>query len=131
MTVKRYTPTQCCEHDGTYVTYSDYQKLVAESEVMKSVINVCQAYFIAGIRNTIRPSNEGYLHMRRDTVNDETPNADAFTAELRAQGADTVAEYHKVRVDSLIDVDRKGANEHKVAYMAARDVVANLRAGRK
>lgn len=35
MTVKRYTPTQCCEHDGTYVTYSDYQKLVAENAAMK------------------------------------------------------------------------------------------------
>lgn len=32
MTVKRYTPTQCCEHDGTYVTYSDYQKLVAGAD---------------------------------------------------------------------------------------------------
>lgn len=61
----------------------------------------------------------------------DTPLTDAFTAELRAQGADTVAEYHKVRVDALIDVDRKGANEHKVSYMAARDVAANLRAGRK
>lgn len=36
MTVKRYTPTQCCEHDGTYVTYSDYQKLVAENAALKS-----------------------------------------------------------------------------------------------
>lgn len=36
MTVKRYTPTQCCEHDGTYVTYSDYQKLVAENAALKA-----------------------------------------------------------------------------------------------
>lgn len=35
MTVKRYTPTQCCEHDGTYVNYSDYQKLVAENAALK------------------------------------------------------------------------------------------------
>lgn len=61
----------------------------------------------------------------------QAPATDAAIAELRAQGADTVAEYHKVRVDALIDVDRKGANEHKVSYMAARDVAANLRAGRK
>ncbi|NMC25556.1 MAG: hypothetical protein GYA32_17655 [Serratia sp.] len=60
-----------------------------------------------------------------------TPATDAAIAEIKAQGADTVADYHKVRVDALIDVDRKGANEHKVSYMAARDVAANLRAGRK
>jgi len=40
MTVKRYTPTQCCEHDGTYVTYSDYQKLVAECEALKDVVGL-------------------------------------------------------------------------------------------
>jgi len=27
MIVKRYTPTQCCQHDGTYVSYTDYQEL--------------------------------------------------------------------------------------------------------
>jgi len=39
MTVKRYTPTQCCEHDGTYVTYSDYQKLVAENVAMRNALS--------------------------------------------------------------------------------------------
>jgi len=59
------------------------------------------------------------------------PETDHLLNHYKAQGADTVADYHKVRMDALIDVDRKGANEHKVAYMAARDVAANLRAGRK
>lgn len=59
------------------------------------------------------------------------PATDAAIAEIKAQGADTVADYHKVRVNALIDVDRKGVNEHRVSYMAARDVASNLRAGRK
>jgi len=127
MTVKRYTPTQCCEHDGTYVTYSDYQKLVAENAAMQKAIN--------GVL-THCPINEPDIDKACAAMicNDalrSTPSTDAAIAEIKAQGADTVADYHKVRVDSLIDVDRKGANEHKVAYMAARDVAANLRAGRK
>lgn len=32
MTVKRYTPTQCCKHDGTYVSYTDYQELENQLE---------------------------------------------------------------------------------------------------
>lgn len=148
MTVKRYTPTQCCEHDGTYVTYSDYQKLVAENTALKSAFNPVEIPedAVDAFGNTAEfdwDSNESgsWTWVENDTdviravldamPKPETPNTDAFTAELRAQGADTVAEYHKVRVDALIDVDRKGANEHKVSYMAARDVAANLRAGRK
>lgn len=47
MTVKRYTPTQCCEHDGTYVTYSDYQKLVAENAALNDFI-ATSCYVFAG-----------------------------------------------------------------------------------
>ncbi|MBB3320956.1 hypothetical protein [Atlantibacter sp. RC6] len=62
----------------------------AENAALKSVIGECQRYFIAGIRNAIRPTNEGYLHMRCDTVADETPNTDAWVNEQRAVGATRV-----------------------------------------
>ncbi|MGP9420090.1 hypothetical protein ACT3RT_14000 [Ewingella sp. AOP9-I1-14] len=94
--------------------------LVAENVALKER-NISNLQFIA--------EELGDPEFRVEAV--QTPNADAFTAELRAQGADTVAEYHKARVDDLIDVCRKRANEHKVSYLAARDVAANLRAGRK
>lgn len=58
--------------------------LAGENVVLKSVIGECQRYFIAGIRNAIRPTNEGYLHMRCDTVADETPATDAWVNEQRA-----------------------------------------------
>ncbi len=134
MTVKRYTPTQCCEHDGTYVTYSDYQNLVAENRALKQAIPKPKEIDFHGDRldDVSVAEQVGFNHAISKITKSmqETPNTDAFTAELRAQGADTVADYHKVRVDALIDVDRNGANEHKVSYMAARDVAANLRAGR-
>ena len=60
-----------------------------------------------------------------------TPATDAAIAEIKAQGADTVAEYHKVRADALCDVDMKGMHRHQLANMDASDVAANLRAGRK
>lgn len=60
----------------------------AENAALKSVVGECQRYFIAGIRNAIRPTNEGYLHMRCDTVADETPATDAWVNEQRAVGVD-------------------------------------------
>lgn len=62
--------------------------LAAELSQSKSVVSECREYFIAGIMNRIRPTNEGYLHMRCDTLGDETPSHDAFLAEVRAQGVD-------------------------------------------
>lgn len=126
MTVKRYKQIVGGlqeNAEGDYVDYSDYQKLVAENAAMRKAIDET-----IGWQESVDPGNAESVRL---LVALQAPATDAFTAELRAQGADTVAEYHKVRVDTLIDVDRKGANEHKVSYMAARDVAANLRAGRK
>ncbi|WP_210405522.1 hypothetical protein [Leclercia sp. W17] len=65
--------------------------LAAELSQAKSVVSECREYFIAGIMNRIRPTNEGYLHMRCDTLGDETPSHDAFLAEVRAQGVEMFA----------------------------------------
>lgn len=68
--------------------------LAAELSQAKSVVSECREYFIAGIMNRIRPTNEGYLHMRCDTLGDETPSHDAFLAEVRAQGVEMFGQYH-------------------------------------
>lgn len=60
----------------------------------------------------------------------ESPATDAAADALRAEGAEAVAAYHKERIDALSDVHRRGANDHKVAYMAAMDVAHQLREGK-
>jgi hypothetical protein len=52
---------------------------------------------ISGIRNTIRPTNEGYLHMRCDMA-DETPATSSAIAALRAEGVEMFAESQKAYV---------------------------------
>lgn len=56
--------------------------LAAENTRAKKIISECREYFIAGVMNRIRPTNEGYLHMICDTFEDETPATDAFLAEI-------------------------------------------------
>ncbi|POU43908.1 hypothetical protein C3374_22165 [Pantoea sp. PSNIH4] len=65
-----------------------------------------------------------------DASKDKTPATDAAANALRAEGAEAVAAYHKERIDALSDVHRRGANDHKVAYMAAMDVAHQLREGK-
>ncbi len=78
--------------------------LVAENVALKSVVGECQAYFIAGIRNTIRPSNEGYLHMLCDTIEDETPAADAAIAEVKRPLIEEIESLKKNSIASFSDV---------------------------
>ena len=85
MTVKRYTPTQCCEHDGTYVTYSDYQKLVAECEALKDVVgltvNNLYASGYEAKQNSMHPW-ESLIFEGEKAMS--TPAADAAIAEIKA-----------------------------------------------
>lgn len=61
-----------------------YQQLAAENVAAKKIISECREYFIAGVMNRIRPTNEGYLHMICDTFADETPATDAAIAGIKA-----------------------------------------------
>lgn len=120
MTVKRYTPTQCCEHDGTYVTYSDYQKLVAENAALKSIISD-----IADI--SLSPA------IQEMCAELKLPATDAAIAEIGAKAVE--AEFIRTP-DAEIKWD--GTN---LTVQNVRDgfsfgvtpvfVAANLRAGRK
>lgn len=58
--------------------------LAAENVEAKKIISECREYFIAGVMNRIRPTNEGYLHMICDTFADETPATDAAIAGIKA-----------------------------------------------
>ncbi|WKM75045.1 hypothetical protein Q2T70_27200 [Klebsiella oxytoca] len=61
-----------------------YQQLAAENVAAKKIISECREYFIAGVMNRIRPTNEGYLHMICDTFADETHATDRIVAGIKA-----------------------------------------------
>ncbi|HFF9177334.1 TPA: hypothetical protein ACGE9I_001997 [Klebsiella pneumoniae] len=61
-------------------------QLAAENVEAKKIISECREYFIAGVMNRIRPTNEGYLHMICDTFADETPATDRIVAGVKADG---------------------------------------------
>lgn len=61
------------------------EQLAAENVAAKKIISECREYFIAGVMNRIRPTNEGYLHMICDTFADETPATDRIYAGVKAE----------------------------------------------
>ncbi|HCI4298656.1 TPA: hypothetical protein NO549_000610 [Klebsiella pneumoniae] len=66
-------------------------QLAAENMAAKKIISECREYFIAGVMNRIRPTNEGYLHMICDTFADETPATDRIVAGIKADGVEEFA----------------------------------------
>ncbi len=57
----------------------------------------------------------------------KTTATDAFLAEVRAQGVEMVAAYHRERAEALHHVDRNNAIRHSMAALDASDVAAQLR----
>ncbi|MCL7692474.1 hypothetical protein [Klebsiella pneumoniae] len=96
-----------------------YQQLAAENVEAKKIISECREYFIAGVMNRIRPTNEGYLHMICDTFADETPATDRIVAEAEARGVEkAIAHLEKkfsnigvqiMNLQWLVDSLREGA----------------------
>lgn len=66
----------------------EMDKLATENVEAKKIISECREYFIAGVMNRIRPTNEGYLYMICDTFADETPATDRIVAEAEARGVE-------------------------------------------
>ncbi|HDZ9352683.1 TPA: hypothetical protein RUZ49_005222 [Klebsiella pneumoniae] len=99
----------------------EMDKLAAENVEAKKIISECREYFIAGVMNRIRPTNEGYLHMICDTFADETPATDRIVAEAEARGVEKgIAHLEKkfsnigvqiMNLQWLADSLRKGASE--------------------
>ncbi|MDV0611491.1 hypothetical protein RZP29_12775 [Klebsiella quasipneumoniae subsp. similipneumoniae] len=101
-----------------------YQQLAAENVEAKKIISECREYFIAGVMNRIRPTNEGYLHMICDTFADETPATDRIVAGIKADGVEEFAA--KLRIpgdDQFFDALAKGV------ALAADDFAKQLREG--
>lgn len=98
-----------------------YQQLAAENVEAKKIISECRGYFIAGVMNRIRPTNEGYLYMICDTFADETPATDRIVAEAEARGVEKgIAHLEKkfsnigvqiMNLQWLADSLREGASE--------------------
>ncbi|NHJ97449.1 hypothetical protein HAP82_23465 [Klebsiella quasipneumoniae subsp. similipneumoniae] len=65
-----------------------FKQLAAENVAAKKIISECREYFIAGVMNRIRPTNEGYLHMICDTFADETPATARIVAGIKADGVE-------------------------------------------
>ncbi|HIE9242666.1 TPA: hypothetical protein ACXP8N_001579 [Klebsiella variicola subsp. variicola] len=99
-------------------------QLAAENVEAKKIISECREYFIAGVMNRIRPTNEGYLHMICDTFADETPATDRIVAGIKADGVEEFAA--KLRIpgdDQFFDALAKGV------ALAADDFAKQLREG--
>lgn len=75
-------------------------KLAAENVEAKKIISECREYFIAGVMNRIRPTNEGYLHMICDTFADETPATDRIVAGIKADGVTLVKSAFEMHIQS-------------------------------
>lgn len=83
-----------------------FKQLAAENVEAKKIISECREYFIAGVMNRIRPTNEGYLHMICDTFADETPATDRIYAGIKADGAKAAGDYLKLEAQHMPVVER-------------------------
>lgn len=123
------TLNQLAERNAVLVTEveklrAERDQLAAENVEAKKIISECREYFIAGVMNRIRPTNEGYLHMICDTFADETPATDRIVAGIKADGVEEFAE--KLRIpgdDQFFDALAKGG------ALAADDFAKQLREG--
>lgn len=98
-----------------------YQQLAAENVEAKKIISECREYFIAGVMNRIRPTNEGYLHMICDTFADETPATARIVAGIKADGVEEFAAHLRANYN--------GASVCKIIALGADDFAKQLREG--
>ena len=123
------TLNQLAERNAVLVTEveklrAERDQLAAENVEAKKIISECREYFIAGVMNRIRPTNEGYLHMICDTFADETPATARIVAGIKADGVEEFAA--KLRIpgdDQFFDALAKGV------ALAADDFAKQLREG--
>ncbi len=102
-------------------------QLAAENVEAKKIISECREYFIAGVMNRIRPTNEGYLHMICDTFADETPATDRIVAGIKADGVEMFVE--KCREESMRAISSDIRNNWWLAGEHAEGFAAKLREG--
>lgn len=105
--------------------------LVAENAALKS--QAVNALGIVGKSIFEYWSDLGEITQAFQNIIDaETPNTDAFTAELRAQGVDELAEaWEAIKPEEGVSMSESTALKYKQRAQDAREFAANLRAGRK
>ncbi|HDS5084289.1 TPA: hypothetical protein QHY55_002361 [Klebsiella pneumoniae subsp. pneumoniae] len=104
-----------------------FKQLAAENVAAKKIISECREYFIAGVMNRIRPTNEGYLHMICDTFADETPATDRIVAGIKADGVEMFVEKCREKSKQAISSDIR--NNWWLAGEHADDFAKQLREG--
>ena len=98
-----------------------FNQLAAENVEAKKIISECREYFIAGVMNRIRPTNEGYLHMICDTFADETPATARIVAGIKADGVEEFAAH--------LRANDNGASVCKMIALGADDFATQMRKG--
>lgn len=103
-----------------------FKQLAAENVEAKKIISECREYFIAGVMNRIRPTNEGYLHMICDTFADETPATDRIVAGIKADTANQmcVAFVKHKELAGLSDDDVVTVREATDAVLHCAEVIS-------
>ncbi|MFS7308438.1 hypothetical protein [Rahnella inusitata] len=113
---------------GDYVTYSDYQKLVAERDALVAE-NACLKQDIDTIAEVMETGTDGALFSAIDeAVGLNTPVTDSVLARIKASELDDLAR-SIMEYAPVIEAD-----EYYVYEAISKDVTAraaNLRAGRK
>ena len=88
------------------------------------IISDCQ---VAHIEPETFYEEEVTRYVSADGYEPETPATDAFLAEVRAQGADAVADQHRRKYEELKPINVFFANEHMGAQEVAEFVAVQLR----
>ncbi|VTM12358.1 Uncharacterised protein [Raoultella terrigena] len=106
-----------------------FKQLAAENVEAKKIISECREYFIAGVMNRIRPTNEGYLHMICDTFADETPATDRIVAGVKADGVALAKSAFEKHIQSPILLSGRNGRDGISAEHCMPSRVAAARGG--
>ena len=102
-----------------------FKQLAAENVEAKKIISECREYFIAGVMNRIRPTNEGYLHMICDTFADETPATDRIVAGIKTDEVEEEPFGFVSRSGDLVVIELNG-DQHIRGKRTARTVLTGM-----
>ncbi|MEB2971874.1 hypothetical protein [Klebsiella pneumoniae] len=108
-----------------------YQQLAAENVEAKKIISECREYFIAGVMNRIRPTNEGYLHMICDTFADETPATARIVAGIKVDAQSEVIEWLDAEITAIDTMYRGDPSYERDANWMKSEVLDVVELARK
>jgi len=133
--VSRLAERLDCTTAALQVMYDENGKLASENEALKKaepapfrklMMEALDAYHSGADEVPELAMLSAYTKLR-DGI--KTPATDAFLAEVRAQGADAVADQHRRKYEELKPINVFCANEHMDAQEVAESVAGQLRQG--